>query len=266
MMKKGYRKTGRRISECVLRLILCLYALPVLALAAASFTDGGNLPAPGASVRLSLRQYADFFQSRDLLLSFRASGVLAGGAVLFGLPVAVLGGFWLHKSRGRLALPLRVLMTFALLLPVQSTMVPVFRLSRWTGLYDRWLSVILLQVFSPLGPLAVFYLLRTVPDEHWEAALLDCGSLLRIYRKAILPQLAPGLFLLAVLLFAEAWNLVEWPLILLPDPALRPASLSLNDLSPSGETSYAAALLYSLPALLFSGALFCFSRDSSVLH
>lgn len=49
--------------------------------------------------------------------------------------------------------------------------------------------------------------------------------------------------------FAEAWNLVELPLILLHASELRPASLMLNDIN-SGGGNYAEAVLYALPILV----------------
>ena len=133
-------------------------------------------------------------------------------------------------------------------------MVPVFRLSKWTGLYDHRMAVILLQAFSPLGPLAVWLFAASVPGEQWEAARLDTSSLLTIYLRIILPQLVPGLCVLGLLCFAEVWNLVEQPLILLADDALLPASLSLNDLELKGAGPYAGAVLYSLPVVILYAA------------
>ena len=46
-------------------------------------------------------------------------------------------------------------------------MVPVFKMSRWLNLYDTQLAVILMQAFSPLGPLIAWLLIRAIPGEHW---------------------------------------------------------------------------------------------------
>ena len=240
----------KRISEGLLHGLLWLFLLPPLMLAVSSFTADGTLLKAGSLGELTVQQYRDFLQNRELLMRFRNSAVLAGGALLAGLPAAILGGFWMHRGRSRFAACFRLLAAVAVLLPAQSIMVPVFRLSKWTGLYDHLLSVILMQVFFPLGPLAVFFFLGRIPEEQWEAGWLDCNSSLRIYVRGILPQLRYPLVMLTLLLFAEAWNLVEWPLILLPDPGLQPASLALNDITESGRGSYAAAMLYCLPAVI----------------
>ena len=145
-------------------------------------------------------------------------------------------------------------MAITLLLPFQSVMVSVFRLSKWTGIYDSPWAVILLQAFSPLGPLTVWFFLRAIPDDNWEAALLDTASQLTVFLRAILPQLLPALSVLMLLCFAEAWNLVEQPLILLQDESLLPASVSLNDLELHGVSPHAGAVVYSTPVLLLYSA------------
>ena len=79
---------------------------------------------------------------------------------------------------------------------------------------------------------------------------MDTVSHWVIYMRIILPQLIPGLCVLGLLCFVEVWNLVEQPLILLPDETLLPASLSLNDLELKETEPYAGAVLYSVPVLL----------------
>jgi len=241
----------KRISKALLYLLLVFFLLPVVALMVASLTEGNLFDSSGGVIQFSFRQYTEAFENTDLWLHFRNSAILAGGSMLAGFPVALLGGFFLDRARGTKTRIIRLAMIVALLLPVQSIMVPVFRLCKQTGLYDTIWPLILLQAFSPLGPLIGWLLAREIPEEQWEAGLLDCNSLTRIYLKAILPQMIPGMLVLILLSFAEAWNMVEWPLILLPDPFLQPASLVLNDITPSGHVSFAAAMLYSLPVLLF---------------
>ena len=247
----------KRISVVLLHVIFFLFLLPLLILAVASFTEDGLSQDQGVFSRLTFQQYRVFFQNQELLLRFRNSALLAGGSLLAGLPVAILGGFWLNKSHCRFVAFFRLGMMVSLLLPVQSVMVPVFRFARWTGLYGRPLAVILMQTFLPLGPLTIFFLLRTIPEEQWEAGLLDCKSYLRIFIRAILPQMIPGVMILCLFLFAEAWNLVEWPLILLPED-MWPASLALNDIN--GQESHAASVCYCLPILAASGLMAVGSR------
>ena len=250
------KKTG----AVILILFLFLFALPLLILLLSSFSQGSMLNLLQGKGGLTLEQYQAALESEEILLRFKNSAVISAATLTIQLPVSLLGGFYLVKQRKRRAAAIRFFLTVLLLLPFQSIMVPVFRLSKWTGLYDSQMAVILPQAFSALGPLAVWLLVSSLPEEQWEAAQLDTASHLTIYARVILPQLAQGLCAVGLLCFAEAWNLVEQPLILLSDETLLPASLSLNDLELKNTGPYAGAALYSAPVLLLYAASFLVIR------
>lgn len=242
----------RKISMLVLGMILTLFALPILLLIAASFVQGdlmASLKGNDGEILFTLSRWRDVFADEDMMLRFQNSLKITGYSLLFQIPVGLLGGLFLARSHGKGAKILLVLMLLMLLLPFQSIMVPVFRFSKWAQLYDTHLAVILLQAFAPLGPLVVWLLIRQVPQEQWEAALIDCSSQTKIFFRAILPQLIPGLAVLVLLCFAESWNLIEQPLILLHEASLLPASMALNDMKGSA-ANYAGAVMYSLPILI----------------
>lgn len=58
-----------------------------------------------------------------------------------------------------------------------------------------------------------------------------------------------GILAAALLAFAESWNMVEQPLILLKDEWLQPLSLRLNALT-SASARFAGAVLYMVPVVL----------------
>lgn len=240
----------RRVTATLLSIVLLIWALPMAALLASSLIQGDLSSLLRGEAMPSLQQYRTLFENQQLLIRFRNSAVMTAGILALQLPLSVLGGFWLARRKGKAQAIMAICMVIAMLLPFQSVMVPAFRLSKWTGLYDSPWAVILLQAFSPLGTLTVWFFLRAIPEDNWEAALLDTSSQLRIFLRAILPQLLPALAVLALLCFAEAWNLVEQPLILLQDEGQLPASVSLNDLELNGVEPYAGAVVYSLPILL----------------
>lgn len=241
----------KRLSAAALILLLCAFALPLAVLAMASLCEGdliAFLKGAQGSLAFSTAQYARFFENEELLHRFGNSFRITVGVLLIQLPASLLGGLYLARCTWRSTRVLHFVLLVLLLLPFQSVMVPVFKLAKWTQLYDRQLSVILLQAFSPLGMLLVGLLVGAIPAEQWEAAQLDCKSQTMIFLRVVLPQIASGLAVLTLLCFSEAWNLVDSPSILLPDPYLRPASMALNSLaSQDAGTSYADAVMYSLP-------------------
>ena len=244
----------KKISGIILVLFLIAFSLPLLVLFLASIVHGND--------GLTFFQYQAVFESEEIMTRFKNSAVISIATLVIQFPVSLLGGFNLTKQTKKRAVVVRMFLMILLLLPFQSIMVPVFRLSKWTGLYDHQIAVILLQAFSALGPLTVWLFVRSIPEEQWEAAQLDTASHLVIYIRIILPQLIPGLCVLGMLCFAEVWNLVEQPLILLPDETLLPASLSLNDLELKETGPYAGAVLYCVPVLLIYIATWAILRKN----
>lgn len=241
----------KRFSGILLTCLLIAFALPLLVLVAASLCEGdliSILKGDQTALTFSTDQYARFFANEDMLRRFGNSLKITGGTLLIQLPMAMLGGLYLARCTWKSTRMVRFLLLLLLLLPFQSIMVPVFKLAKWTQLYDKQLAVILLQGFSPLGLLIVWLLVSAIPLEQWEAAQLDCKSQTKTFCKVVLPQILPGLAVLLLLCFAEVWNLVESPSILLPDIYLRPASMALNDISSRDKGySYADAVMYSMP-------------------
>lgn len=249
----------KKVTAIVLTLLLAAFALPLVTLLTASLCEGdliGFLKGRETALTLSTTQYTRFFVNEDMLQRFGNSAKITGGALLIQLPMALLGGMYLARCTWRSTRIVRFLLLMLLLLPFQGVMVPLFKLAKWTQLYDRQLAVILLQGFSPLGLLIVWLLVSAIPEEQWEAARLDCKSQTKVFRRVVLPQIVPGLAVLLLLCFAEAWNLVEPAELLLPDIELRPASITLSAIAGrDGGSSYADAVMYTLPIAVLYAAV-----------
>ena len=158
-----------------------------------------------------------------------------------------------------------MLFVLALLLPFQVIMLPVYKMSLASGLYDSYWSVVLRAAFAPLGTLISVVLIRGVPESQWEAASLETNSLFETMRLVILPQILPGLAVLGLLVFADTWNMVEQPLILLPTPEKRPLSLAFNDiLKTNTDYLYAGSALYALPIVAVYFLLFGLSARRKI--
>lgn len=233
----------RKFSAWVLILLLVVFALPMAAIFALSLLEGGTF---------SLRQYAGLLANRDLLIRFGNSAVIALGTLAMQLPLAIGGGVFLARGRRWVRRIFLAALLAMLLLPFQSYMLPEFLLFRESGLYNTRLGLMLLGAFSPLGPLMVYAFMRTIPEEQWEAVRLDTSSLLRTLISVILPQMASALWMLLMLTFAEAWNLVEPAVILIANDKLLPVSTSLNDLR---AVSWAGAAAYCLPVVVLYGVV-----------
>lgn len=244
----------KKTSLALLWALLAVFALPVVLIFVLSLLKDGSF---------SLSQYTVLLSDTAILKRFGNSAAIAAGTLVMQLPLSILGGVYLTRSKSWVQRAVLAALLLLLLLPFQSYMLPIFLLFRKVGLYNTQLGLMLLGAFSPLGPLVVYAFMRTIPEEQWEAAQLDTSSLLRTLTSVILPQMSLALWMLLMLAFAEAWNLVEPAIILIANDKLLPISTSLNYLK---DVSWAGAAAYCLPVLvLYSLVCLSFKQERGLL-
>lgn len=162
--------------------------------------------------------------------------------------VSLLSGYVLAKvpfpGRGAVYL-IHVLF---MVMPLQISLLPVYMISKATGIYNSWWSLILPGVFAPLGVFMMRQFILSVPDELCACMRLESKSTFSMLLHVIVPYVKAGLITLFVISFAENWNMVEQPLILLSDPGKYPLSIVLNSKeSVSLTILFAGAVVFMLP-------------------
>jgi multiple sugar transport system permease protein len=212
---------------------------------------------------LTLDGYREVFYSRpDYLGKFWVSLLLSGTILAGQLVVSVLGGYAFARFRfpGRDAVFFVVVLL--LMLPLQVTLVPNYIVLEAFGLIGDYWALLLPGMFSAFGVFLMRQVMTALPAELFEAARLDGAGAWRSLWRICLPNCKPGLAALAVLSFADSWNMVEQPLVFLRDAYKYPMSVFLtqvNSLSP--EVGFVCGILSVLPAL----ALFLHYKDEMVL-
>ena len=104
-----------------------------------------------------------------------------------------------------------------------------------------------------VGGVVVIFLsaLTDVPAELYEAAKLDGSSEWQVFKDICLPQCRSALYSIAILVFIDYWNMVEQPIILLPDAEKQPLSVYLSTINSSEVgLAFAIATIYMVPSLL----------------
>lgn len=252
---------NKRIVNTVLVFAVLLTLLPAILLLVQSLYTYDK----DGVMQVGFAQYAEIFQNARYWNNYKNSLILTVWSLVLALPIGILSGLLLAFRTRRWEKRLMLLYFIALMMPFQVIMLPLFQIAVETGLYDTHASIILLNMFAPLGVLVCWMLIKQIDSEQWDAVLLETSSVFAIIRRIILPQIAPGLLALAILLWSEAWNMVEQPLILLPDKSLQPLSIYYNDILNSG-ASYAGSVLYAMPVLMLFLLAVGFLCLSKVFH
>lgn len=191
------------------------------------------------------------FASFTYISSFWNSILIALVIMIVQTSLSFLAAFTLAKFHFRGKRLLLYLYMIMMMMPFQVTLLPNYIMARWMNLYNTWWALILPGAFTPFSVFLLYQFIRkSLPDEVIKATLIETSSPWVMLFRVVLPIVRPGVVSAAVLAFADAWNMIEQPMILLKDEWKYPLSLVLSNNSGSMSVSFAGAVLYVLPMLL----------------
>ncbi|ABW14816.1 binding-protein-dependent transport systems inner membrane component [Parafrankia sp. EAN1pec] len=176
----------------------------------------GQLPPPFLPGGHFFENAARVFDTVNFGKALLNSLIVAGSITVSTLLFCSAAGFAFAKLtfRGHGALLLTVIAT--MMVPMQLGIIPLYLEMQEFGWANHLVAVILPTAVTAFG--VVFMrqnVIQAVPDELLDAGRMDgCGTL-RLYWHVALPALRPGLAVLGLLTFMQAWNDFMWPLIVL---------------------------------------------------
>lgn len=208
---------------------------------------------------ITLGQYITvLFKSPEYLFKFWNSVIYVVPIVVVQLGIATLASYGFARYDGKLKRAIFFAYIVMMLMPYQVTLVPNFLVSRSLGLYGSAWSILLPGFFSPFAVYLLTKFMKRIPTEVMEAASIDGANEWMIFSRICMPLCKGGLASIAILVFFDYWNMVEQPLILLPDSDKHPLSVFLSKIN-TGEISlaFAVAVIYLVPPLL----IFLYGED-----
>lgn len=179
-------------------------------------------------------------------------------SVVTTLFLSSLGAFALAWYKFKLRTTILIIFVAGMLIPFQMLLIPVYRFSVVTGLYDSLLGVILFHIAFQIGFCTFFMrnFMITIPTSLFEAAKIDGANAFTIYSRIIMPLLKPAVAALSILEFTWIWNDYLWSLILLQSDAKKTVTIGLTALQGQWISSWnviaAGALLAAIvPVIVF---------------
>ena len=110
------------------------------------------------------------------------------------------------------------LIMFLLVVPVETTIIPLYSIVHNLGISGTVLAVILPAIVSVFNIFLFQQFFTSIPKEYIEAAQLDGANQLKIFRIIMLPLSAPIVATVATFAFIGVWNDYIWPTMVLPSP------------------------------------------------
>ncbi|MFC1799727.1 carbohydrate ABC transporter permease [Candidatus Eisenbacteria bacterium] len=135
-----------------------------------------------------------------------------------------------------------------MIVPQAVYLVPSFIILSSLGWVDTYMALIvpwLAQIFS------IFLLrqqFRTIPNDYYDAALIDGCSRLGFLWRVLVPLSKPTLITIGLFALLGSWNSFIWPLIMTNSDKLRPIQVGLSYFAQEQGTEY---------GLMMAAATFC---------
>jgi multiple sugar transport system permease protein len=141
----------------------------------------------------------------------------------------------------------------ALMVPYQSTIVPLFVMFANANLLNSYLGIILPGVVSAFGVFMMTQFFQTLPKEMREAAIVDGANEFRIFLRIYLPLARPAVATLGLFVFLDSWDQLLWPMIVAPNPDMRTIQVGLafiRQAAPVQNQVMAAITLSVIPVII----------------
>lgn len=204
--------------------------------------------------------YEDALLNNQVTVRMFWNSVLLAAPILLGqLIVSPLAAyaFEMMKFRGKEAL--YTLYVVVMLMPLQLLMVPHYITAEALGYNNTWWAIILPAIFAPFGTFLLRQQMKGMDRSRLEAARIEGANEWQVFCRVVMPTVRPTMAALAVLTFADCWNIVDQAVVFIKDSFNAPLSVYLSELV-SGHPGliFATACVYLFPAVL----VFIWGHDS----
>ena len=149
--------------------------------------------------------------------AFGNSMFISATYTLLTLYLSSLAGYTFAKFEFKFKNLLLGIVLMTMMLPIQVTLIPLFRISIALGWQNKAAAVIIPALANAFGVFFMKQNMMSIPSELLESARIDGASEISIFHKIILPTSLPPLAALGILSFIQQWGNFLWPLIILPD-------------------------------------------------
>ncbi|HEY5003836.1 MAG TPA: carbohydrate ABC transporter permease, partial [Ktedonobacteraceae bacterium] len=211
--------------------------------------------------RITFAPYGDIWQTVPLVRYFLNSIIIAGGATLVSVAIAILAGYAISRYRfvGRNAFRLIVLSTqmfpgILFLLPLFIIFINVQQ-AIGVQLYGSYLGLIITYLTFSL-PVSIWMLagyFDSLPKDLEEAAEMDGASAFGTLVRIIIPISVPGIIAVVIYSFMTGWNELLFASILTTD-ATRTLAVGLQGYSTQSNVYWnqlmAASIVVSIPIVI----------------
>ena len=193
-------------------LVSLLWIFPIVLVVINSFKnkayisrDAFSIPTGRAFV--GFQNYTRGVDRTNLLASFGWTVVVTVGSVLLILLCTSMCAWWIVRVNNWAAKGLYLLFLFNMIVPFQMVMFTLSKLADMLGLNTPWgLWIVYLGFGAGLAVFIFTGVIKGIPQELEESAMMDGASVPRIFFQIVVPIMKPSIVSVAILEAMWIWN------------------------------------------------------------
>lgn len=209
-------QTGLIYAALIVWALTTIY--PILWVIMNSFKDKKHIMSDAFSLPVgelfTMSNYRDAFEKVDILSAYKNSILISGAVAVLVIFLAGMASFALVRYRFRLNHTMYSLVIAAMMFPVFSTIIPVFRMEYGWGLAGSgnvWLSLLSVILPQTAGNMAFAIVVLTgymkgLPIELEEAAFMEGCNAYQIFFKVVMPLTKPSFATVGIFSFLWSYN------------------------------------------------------------
>ena len=219
--RTGGDKAVEATSHALLFIWTIIVIVPFLWVVLSSFKTTKEILASPFSLpaHWSFDNYAHAWTDAGIRQFFLNTVLVVGSALVLVMLLGAMCAYVLARFKFRGARFIYFLMLAGLTFPIFLAIVPLFFVLKNIGLINTLPGLIMVYVAFAL-PFTVFFLyafFKTLPDDVYEAALIDGAGEWRAFFRIMLPMARPGIAAVAIFNFLGLWNQFLLPVALNTD-------------------------------------------------
>ena len=232
--KKRIGTVGKAIG-CIVLLVISLF--PIYWLVAMSIRPTDEMKGHISLIPQSLtgEHFTQLFDAEGFSQAIINSMQTTFGSLIISLLVGICAAYIIARRRFRFGLkkPLTYWVLLVRVLPPVAFTIPLYIMFNRIGVLNTKLPVMLACVLINV-PLIIWFLIsffQDLPEEVEESAKVDGATEWQLFRKIVLPLVAPGIAAVAMLSFMYAWNEYTYTVIFTRSPSNYTVPLALSVLN-----------------------------------
>ena len=172
-----------------------------------AYISSDTFSIPTGDMFVGLENYARGIDRTDLIASFGWTVVVTVGSVALILLCTSMCAWWIVRVNNVFAKVIYLLFLFNMIVPFQMVMFPLSKLADSLGLNTPWgLWIVYLGFGAGLAVFIFTGVIKSLPAEIEEAAMIDGASVPRTFFTIVVPMMKPSMVSVAILQTMWIWN------------------------------------------------------------